>query len=66
MRPLGQKKVRFPGKTKEWLGKRVKMWWEDMAPPNKKAGRQNNSYEIKCSLAEKEYNVEETKKERTY
>lgn len=29
MQPMGRKKIRFPGKEKQWLGKGVKMWWED-------------------------------------
>ncbi len=35
MKPLGRTLLRFPGKTKEWLGKGVRMWWEEIAPPNK-------------------------------
>ena len=46
MQPMGRKKVRFPSKTKEWLGKRIKMWWEEMAPANKKAARQKAIAEI--------------------
>lgn len=35
MKPLGQTLLRFPGKTKEWLGNGVRMWWEEVAPPKK-------------------------------
>lgn len=35
MNPLGRIVLKFPSKTKEWLGRGVNMWWEVIAPPNK-------------------------------
>lgn len=40
MQPLGRKKVKFPNKTKEWLGKGVKMWWENIVTPSKRSEKQ--------------------------
>lgn len=46
MQPLGRKKLRFPNKTKEWLGKGVMMWWEVICRPSKKRERQKSKREI--------------------
>lgn len=46
MQPLGRKKVAFPGKTKEWLGKGVRMWWEVVTKTGKKTARQADKREI--------------------
>lgn len=35
MKPLGRIVLKFPSKTKEWLGKGVRMWWEEVAQPKK-------------------------------
>jgi hypothetical protein len=48
MQPLGRKKIRFPSKTKEWLRKGVKMWWEEISEqPNKKRERRLAKQEAK-------------------
>ena len=39
MQPIGRKKVRFPSKTKEWFGKGILMWWENITKVNKKTDR---------------------------
>lgn len=46
MKPLGQKPIRLPGKTSQWYGKGIKMWWEELAFCNKKADRQKAKQEI--------------------
>lgn len=50
MQPLGRKKIRFPCKTKEWLGRGIKMWWEGVAQPSKKAERQKAKAEIRKAI----------------
>lgn len=40
MKPYGRfKKLRFPRKRKEWFGKGILMWWEDIVLINKKNER---------------------------
>lgn len=50
MQPLGRKKIRFPSKTKEWLGKGVRMWWETITDSEKKTDRQHGRREIEKEM----------------
>ena len=46
MQPMGRKKVRFPCKRKEWFGKGILMWWENITKTNKKTERRTAKQEI--------------------
>ena len=50
MKPLGRKKVKFPSKTKAWLGKGARMWWETIAAPDKQAARQKAKRDIAADI----------------
>jgi len=52
MQPMGRKKLRFPSKTKEWLGKGVMMWWEDICSVSKKRERSQAKQKVLRDLVD--------------
>jgi len=55
VKPLGRKSVKFPGKTQDGFvnnGRKVKMWWEAIAPGNKTAEKQAAKKSIENEISD--------------
>lgn len=49
---MGRKKLRFPCKTKEWLGKGVLMWWESICAASKKRERRKGKQDAQREIVD--------------